>query len=64
VLFGGDELRRRQIMGQIVTLAEKYAPDMTWGVGVMKEVSRQTLVDFAAQCRVCSVSLQWRWLGL
>ncbi|KAF6264582.1 ARM repeat-containing protein [Scenedesmus sp. NREL 46B-D3] len=35
---GGDELLRRHISGQVVDLAEKYAPDTTWFVGVMAEV--------------------------
>jgi hypothetical protein len=39
---GGDEMLRRHIAGQIVDLAEKYAPDTTWFVGVMAEVNGQS----------------------
>ncbi|WIA23806.1 hypothetical protein OEZ85_013480 [Tetradesmus obliquus] len=35
---GGDELLRRHIAGQVVSLAEKYAPDTAWFVRVMAEV--------------------------
>lgn len=35
---GGDEMMRRHIAGQIVELAEKYAPDTSWYIRVMAEV--------------------------
>jgi hypothetical protein len=35
---GGDEVMRRHIAGQIVELAEKYAPDTAWYIRVMAEV--------------------------
>jgi hypothetical protein len=35
---GGDEMLRRHIAGQIVDLAEKYAPDTTSFVGVIAKV--------------------------
>lgn len=38
---GGDEVLRRHIAGQIVELAEKYAPDTAWYIRSMAEVRRQ-----------------------
>ena len=35
---GGDEVLRRHMAGQIVELAEKYAPDTAWFLRVMAEV--------------------------
>ena len=35
---GGDEVMRRHIAGQIVELAEKYAPDTAWYIHIMAEV--------------------------
>ncbi|KAF8060347.1 AP-4 complex subunit epsilon [Scenedesmus sp. PABB004] len=35
---GGDDTLRRHIAGQVAELAEKYAPDTAWFVGVMAEV--------------------------
>eukprot|EP00775_Hariotina_reticulata_P003095 gene3095-3374_t len=34
-----DELLRRRVAGQVVDLAEKYAPDITWFIKVMAEVA-------------------------
>ncbi len=39
---GGDEVMRRHIAGQIVELAEKYAPDTSWYIRVMAEVCAAT----------------------
>lgn len=38
---GGDEVLRRHIAGQVVELAEKYAPDTAWYIRVMAQVSGQ-----------------------
>jgi hypothetical protein len=67
---GGDELLRRHIAGQIVDLAEKYAPDTTWFVGVMAEVRIEFLfisVHAHNSCsgRCCGSAMQgslWTWL--
>jgi hypothetical protein len=51
---GGDELLRRHIAGQIVDLAEKYAPDTTWFVGVMAEVGCMSGHNNALSLLLCS----------
>lgn len=39
---GGDEVMRRHMASQVVELAEKYAPDATWYLSVMAEVSESS----------------------
>jgi len=53
---GGDEVLRRHIAGQIVELAEKYAPDTAWYIRSMAEVRRGQ----GALCGGCSGERLWQ----
>jgi hypothetical protein len=57
-----DELLRRRVAGQVADLAEKYAPDITWFIKVMAEVSCQQTLG-CKQAGAITASRHQGWLG-